>query len=72
MTSKGTTTIPEGFRKRLGIAAGTVLTWELRDQGIFARRKTGTPNSLQQHIRSRAGSWRGKISGVQLLKRTRS
>ncbi len=71
VTSKGTTTIPEGLRKRVGITTGTVLTWELRDQGVFARPKTEIPNTMQQHIRAQAGAWRGKISGVELLKRTR-
>lgn len=71
VTSKGTTTIPEELRKRAGIAPGTVLTWEFRDQGVFARRKAGTPNAMQRHIRARAGAWKGKISGIELLKRTR-
>lgn len=71
VTSKGTTTIPEEFRKQVGITTGTVLTWELRDQGVFARPKKGLPNAMQRHIRARAGAWHGKISGVELLKRTR-
>jgi hypothetical protein len=36
-----------------------------------SRRKAGMPNAMQRHIRARAGAWMGKISGVQLLKRTR-
>jgi bifunctional DNA-binding transcriptional regulator/antitoxin component of YhaV-PrlF toxin-antitoxin module len=71
VTSKGTTTIPEELRKLAGIAAGTVLTWEFRDDGVFARPKADAPNTLQQHIRARAGTWKGEISGVELLKRTR-
>jgi bifunctional DNA-binding transcriptional regulator/antitoxin component of YhaV-PrlF toxin-antitoxin module len=71
VTSKGTTTIPEDFRKRLGISAGTVLAWEVRGRGVFARPKSDVPNAMQRHIRARAGAWRGKISGVELLKRTR-
>ncbi len=71
ITSKGTTTIPEALRKRAGISAGTILVWEFRDRGVFARPKAGTANAMQQHIRSRAGAWQGKISGVELLKRTR-
>jgi bifunctional DNA-binding transcriptional regulator/antitoxin component of YhaV-PrlF toxin-antitoxin module len=71
VTSKGTTTIPEELRKRAGISAGTVLTWEFRDNGVFARRKAGAPNAMQKHIQLRAGAWRGKISGVELLRRTR-
>jgi bifunctional DNA-binding transcriptional regulator/antitoxin component of YhaV-PrlF toxin-antitoxin module len=71
VTSKGTTTIPEYLRKQAGISAGTVLGWEFRDNGIFARPKLKVPNSMQRHIRTRAGAWKGKISGVELLKRTR-
>jgi bifunctional DNA-binding transcriptional regulator/antitoxin component of YhaV-PrlF toxin-antitoxin module len=71
VTNKGTTTIPEELRKRAGICAGTVLAWEFRDRGVFARPKTGAPNAMQRHIRARAGAWKGKISGVELLKRTR-
>jgi bifunctional DNA-binding transcriptional regulator/antitoxin component of YhaV-PrlF toxin-antitoxin module len=71
VTSKGTTTIPEALRKQAGISAGTVLSWEFRDQGVFARPKADTPNAMQRHIRARAGAWHGKISGVELLKRTR-
>jgi bifunctional DNA-binding transcriptional regulator/antitoxin component of YhaV-PrlF toxin-antitoxin module len=72
VTSKGTTTIPEDLRKLAGITVGSVLTWEFRDRGVFARPKTDVPNAMQRHIRSRAGAWKGKISGVKLLKRTRS
>ena len=71
VTSKGTTTIPEDLRKRVGITTGTVLSWELRDEGVFARPKTSVPNAMQQHIRARAGAWKGKISGVELLRKTR-
>jgi bifunctional DNA-binding transcriptional regulator/antitoxin component of YhaV-PrlF toxin-antitoxin module len=71
VTTKGTTTIPEALRKDAGIVPGTVLAWELREDGIFARRKAGGLNSMQKHIRSRAGTWKGKLSGVELLKRTR-
>ncbi len=71
VTSKGTTTIPEELRKRAGITTGTVLTWQFRDDGVFARPKAGMPNALQRHIRARAGAWAGKISGVELLRRTR-
>jgi hypothetical protein len=33
------------------------------------RKRAG--NAMQRHVRARAGAWMGKISGVQLLKRTR-
>lgn len=72
VTSKGTTTIPEDLRKLAGITEGCVLTWEYRDRGVFARPKSEVPNSMQRHIRARAGAWKGKISGVKLLKRVRS
>ena len=71
VTHKGATTIPAALRKRAGISAGTVLTWEFRDHGVFARPKSGVPNAMQQHIRARAGAWKGNISGAKLLKRTR-
>ena len=71
VTSKGTTTIPEDFRKMAGISAGTVLTWEYRDRGVFARPKGDAPNAMQRHLRARAGAWKGKISGVKLLKQVR-
>ena len=71
VTSKGTSTIPEELRKQAGILPGTVLTWELRGNGVFARPKTGALNRMQKHIRARAGAWMGKIDGVELLKRTR-
>ena len=71
VTSKGTTTIPEALRRRAGITTGTLLSWELRGDGVFARPKAGAANAMQRHIRARAGAWKGKISGVELLKRTR-
>jgi len=71
VTAKGTTTIPEDLRKQAGISPGTVLSWEYRDRGVFARPLTNVPNTMQRHIRARAGAWKGKISGVELLKRTR-
>jgi bifunctional DNA-binding transcriptional regulator/antitoxin component of YhaV-PrlF toxin-antitoxin module len=71
VTSKGTTAIPHELRKLAGISAGTILAWELRDNGVLAVPKAGRPNAMQRHIRARAGVWRGRISGVGLLKRTR-
>ena len=71
VTSKGTTTIPEALRLRLGIAPGSILVWEARQGGAFARRKEGALNARQKFIQARAGSWDGAVSGVELLKRTR-
>jgi bifunctional DNA-binding transcriptional regulator/antitoxin component of YhaV-PrlF toxin-antitoxin module len=69
VTSKGTTTIPEDLRKMAGIAVGTTLVWEFRDRGVFARPKGDAPNAMQRHVRSRAGAWKTKISGVRVFKR---
>jgi AbrB family looped-hinge helix DNA binding protein len=71
VTSKGTTTIPNEIRQALAIAPGTVLEWNVEGETITARKKRGVLNELQKHIQSRAGSWDGKVSGGELLKRTR-
>jgi AbrB family looped-hinge helix DNA binding protein len=71
VTVKGTTTIPNAIRRSLGIAPGTVLEWSVHDGVIEARKKPGVLNELQKHIRQRAGSWEGRISGAELLRRTR-
>jgi len=71
VTTKGTT-IPEDLRKLAGITPGTVLTWEFKNRGVFARPKGEAPNAMQRHIRASAGAWKGKIDGVKLLKRIRA
>ena len=71
VTEKGTTTIPNSIRRALGIAPGTVLEWTMSGETIHARKKPGVLNELQKHIQARAGSWDGKISGTELLRRTR-
>jgi AbrB family looped-hinge helix DNA binding protein len=71
VTVKGTTTIPNEIRRALGIAPGTVLEWSTQGNVIEARKKPGVLNEIQQHIRRRAGSWKGKVSGKELLHRTR-
>ena len=71
VTQKGTTTIPEQIRRTCGIEPGAVLVWSLRAGVIEARKKAGSLNAVQRHIRDRAGTWDGKISAVQLLKKTR-
>ena len=71
VTSKGTTTIPLEIREKLGIEAGATLTWAIEGGAILARKKSGRPNALQRHIRERAGTWDGKLSGVALLELTR-
>jgi hypothetical protein len=37
-----------------------------------ALRKVGSLNAVQKHIHARAGTWKGKLSGIELLKRTRA
>lgn len=71
VTSKGQTTIPGQLRKQAGISEGTILTWQIRNNVLVARPLKDKSNAMQQHIRARAGTWRGKLSGVELLKRTR-
>jgi bifunctional DNA-binding transcriptional regulator/antitoxin component of YhaV-PrlF toxin-antitoxin module len=71
VTSKRTTTIPSEIREALAIALGTVVQWKIEGETIRLRKKRGVLNELQKHIEARAGSWRGKISGEELLKRTR-
>ena len=71
VTEKGTTTIPNAIRRALGIATGTVLEWSVQGGVIEARKKPGVLNEIQKHIRERAGSWDGKVSGKELLRRTR-
>ena len=71
VTEKGTTTIPAAIRRVLGIAPGTVLKWSMHGDVIEARKKAGVLNVFQRHIRERAGTWDGKVSGEELLRRTR-
>ena len=71
VTSKGQVTIPGALRKQAGISEGTVLTWQIRNNALVARPVMGKTNALQKHIRARAGTWDGDLSGVELLKRTR-
>jgi len=71
VTHKGKTTIPIKIRRALGIVPGTVLEWSTQGNVIVVRKKTGVLNEVQKHIRSRAGTWKGKLSGIGLLRRTR-
>ena len=72
VTEKDATTIPTAIRRALGIAPGTILEWSTQGQFIQARKKPGSLNDFQKHIRQRAGSWNGNISGKELLWRTRT
>jgi bifunctional DNA-binding transcriptional regulator/antitoxin component of YhaV-PrlF toxin-antitoxin module len=72
VTRKGTSTIPLGIRRKAGIGTGTIIQWTLESDGlIVVRKKAGELNEAQRHIRTRAGLWDGRISGAELLRRTR-
>jgi bifunctional DNA-binding transcriptional regulator/antitoxin component of YhaV-PrlF toxin-antitoxin module len=71
VTSKGQTTIPGKLRKQAGISEGTVLTWRFVNNALVVRPLKTKANAMQKQIRKRAGTWDGKVSGVELLKRTR-
>jgi len=72
ITRKGTSAIPEEIRRQAGLEPGTVLSWDIRDNGVIeVRKKAGALNAAQRHVRARAGTWDGKVSGRELLHRTR-
>jgi bifunctional DNA-binding transcriptional regulator/antitoxin component of YhaV-PrlF toxin-antitoxin module len=72
VTSKGTSTIPLEIRRKAGIGTGTIIRWTLEPDGlIVVRKKAGELNEAQRHVRARAGLWDGRVSGVELLRRTR-
>jgi AbrB family looped-hinge helix DNA binding protein len=48
MSSKGQLTIPIELRERLGLEAGTVIQFELRDGAIFMRKGTQTNHPVDQ------------------------
>jgi bifunctional DNA-binding transcriptional regulator/antitoxin component of YhaV-PrlF toxin-antitoxin module len=68
VTTKGTTTIPEPYRRELGINTGTILSWEVRCGKLIGIKKAGAENSLQAHIRKYSGAWKG---ASKVLKQTR-
>lgn len=68
VTTKGTTTIPEPYRRELGISTGTVISWELQGEKLVGVKKRGPENALQAHIRKYSGAWKG---ASKVLKRTR-
>ena len=52
--------------------AGTNPTAVLRRAAAeFVNQRGAARNAMQEHIRARAGTWDGRLSGVELLKRTR-
>ena len=62
VTTKGTTTIPEPYRKELGISTGTVISWEVQGSKLVGMKKAGAENALQAHIRRYSGAWKGASS----------
>lgn len=72
VTSKGASPIPHKIRRKAGISPRTILSWTLRDDGmIVVCKQAGALNAAQRHIRARSGTWDGKVSGAELLRRTR-
>ena len=48
MSSKGQLTVPIELREKLGLEAGTVIQFELRDGAIFMRKGTQTNHPVDQ------------------------
>ena len=72
VTSKGTSTIPLEIRRKAGIGTGTIIRWTIEPDGlIVVRKKAGELDEAQRHVRARAGLWDGRVSGAELLRRTR-
>jgi len=64
--------LARGFRAKTR-AARTNPTEVLRKAAAdYVRNDSAARNAMVEHIRSRAGTWDGDISGEELLKRTRS
>ena len=68
VTTKGTTTIPEPYRKELGISTGTIISWEVRGGKLVGVKRAGVENALQAHIRKYSGAWKG---ASKVLRKTR-
>ena len=68
VTTKGTTRIPDAFRKELSLRSGSVITWSVQGGRLVGIKQAQGLNTMQQHIRKYSGSWKG-ISKV--LKKTR-
>ena len=71
LTSKGTTSIPLALRRKAGLLPGSELEWSYSNGRLSARKVRGGRNAVQESIGRMAGSWKGAISGKELLKRTR-
>lgn len=68
VTIKGTTTIPQPYRKELGISSGTVMSWRVQSGKLVGVKKAGASNAMQEHIRKYSGVWKG---ASKVLKKTR-
>jgi bifunctional DNA-binding transcriptional regulator/antitoxin component of YhaV-PrlF toxin-antitoxin module len=71
LTSKGTTTIPLPLRLKAGLLPGSEIEWSYSNGKLTASKVEGRRNALQESVHRMAGSWKGAISGKELLKRTR-
>ena len=67
----GNIQIPRDIRSRYGIETGSVLVWSIEEGVIQARKKGLHTESFEAHIRARAGTWKSKPSGEELLRKTR-
>ncbi|MGO8931280.1 MAG: AbrB/MazE/SpoVT family DNA-binding domain-containing protein [Limisphaerales bacterium] len=70
LTSKGTTSIPAAIRKAAGLFPGSRIAWDFEDGEIRARRRESRTTKAQRHIQKYAGTWQGRCSGAELLRRT--
>lgn len=72
LTTKGTTTIPLPLRRKAGLQPGCEIEWGYSNGKLTASKVRGRKNALQKSIERMAGTWKGSISGKDLLNRTRS
>jgi bifunctional DNA-binding transcriptional regulator/antitoxin component of YhaV-PrlF toxin-antitoxin module len=68
VTTKGTTTIPQPYRKELGISSGTIISWQVQAGKLVGVKKPGAGNALQAHIHKYSGVWKG---ASKVLRKTR-
>ena len=75
MTETLTIRLPRALARELRVktrAAGTNPTAVLRKAAEeFVRNDHAARNAVVEHIRARAGTWDGDVSGEELLRRTR-
>ena len=68
VTTKGTTTIPQPYRKQLGIKTGSVISWHVKAGRLVGIKKAGAANALAAHIHKYSGTWKG---ASKVFKKTR-